>query len=157
QRDASGQEEPGNRVGEQDPPWGHQWAYDRDAGGAVDSIAHVRRSFLHRPFGLPRRATGLDRRASRGGVPAARLRSGEQTATGRPENRTAPARSPRRPTRDFLSYGVRFRTARPRAGSAGTETWSCTTSQTPSICRKHAVQRNHMSTAPLGSAVLMWL
>src|SRR5262245_62074017 len=53
--------------------------------------------------------------------------------------------------------GVRFRTARPCAGSAGTETWSCTTSQTPSICRKHAVQRNHMLTGPLGSVLLMWL
>jgi hypothetical protein len=43
------------------------------------------------------------------------------------------------------SQGVRFRTAWPCSRSAGTETWSCTTSQTPSIRRKHAVQRNHHS------------
>ena len=43
------------------------------------------------------------------------------------------------------SQGVRFTTARPCSRSAGTETWSCTTSQTPSIRRKHAVQRNHIS------------
>src|SRR5215218_6761299 len=44
-----------------------------------------------------------------------------------------------------LSQGVRSRTARPCSRSAGTETWSCTTTQTPSIRRKHAVQRNHRS------------
>ena len=44
-----------------------------------------------------------------------------------------------------LSQGVRFRTAWPCSRSAGTETWSCTTSHTPSIRRKHAVQRNHRS------------
>jgi hypothetical protein len=43
------------------------------------------------------------------------------------------------------SQGVRFTTARPCSRSAGTETWSCTTSHTPSIRRKHAVQRTHSS------------
>ena len=43
------------------------------------------------------------------------------------------------------SQGVRFRTARPCSRSAGTETWSCTISQRPSIRRKHAVQRTHRS------------
>src|SRR4051794_2482235 len=41
------------------------------------------------------------------------------------------------------AQGVRSRTAWPCSRSAGTDTWSCTTSQTPSIWRKHAVQRNH--------------
>ena len=43
------------------------------------------------------------------------------------------------------AQGARSRTAWPCSRSAGTDTWSCTTSQRPSIRRKHAVQRNHRS------------
>jgi predicted RNA polymerase sigma factor len=49
------------------------------------------------------------------------------------------------PTMKRRAQGVRFKTAWPCSRSAGTDTWSCTTSQTPSIRRKHAVQRTHRS------------
>jgi hypothetical protein len=56
------------------------------------------------------------------------------------------------------AQGVRFRTAWPCSRSAGTDTWSCTTSQTPSIRRKHAVQRTHRSVMwPLASVPFTWL
>jgi hypothetical protein len=50
------------------------------------------------------------------------------------------------------------RPALPCLRSAGTDTWSCTTSQTPSIRRKQAVQRTHISVVwPLASVPRTWL
>jgi hypothetical protein len=70
------------------------------------------------------------------------------TSTGPRDPGNQPRMNPTSPHNDgALAQGVRCKTAWPCSRSAGTDTWSCTTSQTPSIRRKHAVQRTHRSVS----------
>src|SRR5258706_5708243 len=62
-----------------------------------------------------------------------------------PPQRSTNRRPERRFPCDTCSQGSRFSNALPLSGSIGTETWSCTTSQLPSIFRKHAVHRSRKS------------